>query len=46
MCKSVSITVEVHLPDIEPNVLKELMTYIHMTESPSLKQHAKSLISG
>ena len=33
-----------NLPDITPDVLKELLTYIYTGESPNLKTHAESLL--
>ena len=39
-----SVANAVNLPDIEPDVLKELLIYIYTTESPNLKEHATSLL--
>lgn len=39
-----SETSKVDLPDIEPAVLKELLTYIYTNECPELKRHAPSLL--
>jgi thiol-disulfide isomerase/thioredoxin len=39
-----SVTNTVNLPDIEPDVLKELLIYIYTTESPNIKKHAPSLL--
>ena len=39
-----SVTNAVNLPDIEPDVLKELLIYIYTTKSPNLKKHATALL--
>ncbi len=35
----------VNLSDIEPDVLKELLTYIYTNESPNIKNYAESLLN-
>ena len=39
-----SMTNTVNLPDVEPAILKELLTYIYTSESPNIKEHAISLL--
>ena len=39
-----SVTNTIKLSDIEPEVLKELLTYIYTSESPNIKTHAASLL--
>ena len=39
-----SATNTLTLPDIEPDVLKELLTYIYTGECPNIKEHALSLL--
>ena len=39
-----SITNTIKLSDIEPEVLKELLTYIYTNESPNIRTHAASLL--
>lgn len=39
-----SVANTVNLPDIDPDVLKELLIYIYTTESPNIKKHASSLL--
>ena len=39
-----SVTNTIELSDIEPEVLKELLTYIYTSESPNIKTHAASLL--
>ena len=39
-----SATNEIQLSDIEPDVLKELLTYIYTWESPNIALHAASLL--
>ena len=39
-----SATNSLTLPDIEPDVLKELLTYIYTGECPNIKEHALSLL--
>ena len=39
-----SVANAVNLPDIDPDVLKELLIYIYTTESPNIKKHASSLL--
>ena len=39
-----SATNTLTLPDIEPDVLKELLTYIYTGECPNIKKHALSLL--
>lgn len=39
-----SATNTIQLTDIEPDVLKELLTYIYTGECPNIKRHAESLL--
>ena len=39
-----SATNSLTLPDIEPDVLKELLTYIYTGECPNIKEHALTLL--
>ena len=39
-----SATNTIQLPDIEPDALKELLTYIYTGECPNMKRHAESLL--
>ena len=39
-----SVANTVSLPDIDADVLKELLIYMYTTESPNIKKHASSLL--